>query len=1787
MIELHHNNTVTAITPDDSSYLYRSIMAKSELVLKFFMSEYVEFPVGTWCEWHGTRYMLPASQDIVKHGERNYEYTLVMSGDEETLSNCKIRNSVDGRIKFSMCARPHEFIAEIVANLNAREGADVWSVGDCIDATEKTVDFNHVYISEALQSVADAFETEWEIVGRTIHLHKVEYFKDDPLPLSYGKGNGFLPGMGRTTLSDEKPIKRLYVQGGEKNIDRSTYGSSELLLPKGQTLEYEGRTYRASDDGTYIERIDKDVDAVKDDSLDCSEIHPNCEHTIQHVDVVDAAKHLYDIGFNDFDIDYSDLVIGGESPVIEFQSGMLAGREFELETSGTDTDVKIVTSKGIRYNSGFFTEMCWWLQIVSEEQDGEMMPGGVYVPKAGDKFRIYGISLPQQYIADNENKIGAEWDMFREGARYLYEHEDQKFTFKGELQGLWARQNWVAIGNKIVVGGYVLFTDNHFANDGVLIRIVGIKEYLNSPYSPTLEISTTVSAKTVSSALREIGNKDIEISEVKKEAIAFSKRRYRDSLETIQMLQGAIEGFGDSISPVTIQTMMMLVGDKSLQFAFIRSVDDPVKTSDTISYDSDSRQLKIGVSAIMHYTIGVRSIQPEGTIGTSNYLKWALPQYASEVLGNQDVPYYLYAKVSKSEQSGEFLLSETGIGMESVDGYYHLLVGLLNSEYDGIRGFVPMYGFTEVSPGQVATDVIRDSEGNLIIDLARAKITAKNGAKIEGDLTIGSGSSGLENLSEWQGKQEQIDGAQQTADRAVSSLADINSDTVLDLSEKESVRREWIAINGVASTTEGGMSGSYYRTKQHLAELGLIDSARYGVTYDGKSVTYGGSTVYSELPYSYLLDKCYLNLREYLNEVQINDMTSVYRNFDFERLSRLFTAYYDAEKMLNDAEKLSLDRKIDERSEELLGQLEDYQTAVTDDIAAIQRQVDGAIESYFHEYDPAESNYPASEWTTTEEKEKHLKDTFTNIQTGASWKWVKNGDVYYWDVITDTASSKALAIAGEAKDTADGKRRVFVAQPANAQAYDIGDLWVNATYGSIFVNELLRCKTSKAAGIAFNISHWEKASKYTDDTAANEAKASAAAALSSIQDVQDNLSTLSDTVSNLDTYIDGAFRDGVIDETEKQAILGYVNIVNESFADLESSYAGLENSDYLDASYREVLYLAFLNLTSAKDMLLGAIANTDSDNYGAFVDDAYSDYILHVTTFRQAYEAANTAIQNKLKGFSDEAQQSADAAAQSAAAALGIANEAGSLAEAAAEEAERAQNAVNSMNNDTVFSVIEKKTMRVEWYSISGVASTSSGATGDGSYSKAAGLAAEAGIDSSPLDDAYENLRTFLNSHKLYIDINMPGLDREALSDRFAAYYAAEIALLDEVSKIGIAAVQNMADIASSKADTAQNTADTASNKADSAKSAADEAKAKADAAAQAAENAKAAADDLAFLHQSFDALVDINGVLLADLVAVQDAETGLVQSGINGSDLGRSNEHGDLMIFAGAEGIDEENRTVENAKMKLYEDGYFETARMRATGDSQFGSWKIDADRCVIDELKSEGTTENGEYSSMLAAGGLASRYYNPESGAERMIEVLHMLMSCRSAWDTYSYINILSKRGDKLYNNNNVALRSATQDKDELIDFDPEYDGDLTTPSGNYDVAFETDDVALDVRLYDRDNRHYSVYAQRGMFAGLRPKTRFVSESTTLDQFDHTICCWKNGGYIELTMPSGPQNGQTYRIYKHSSNFALVLQHPEQILNNVAENSKSHTVSISGQTGLIIECVWSEEDNSWWINY
>lgn len=723
---------VLDVEVDDNSYRNRVIMGDHSLTLYYSLPEHVEIPVGAYCEFQGEKFTLERPENFKMKHKRLFEYTVIFEAPEAKSKIWKFRNPVDGRLKFSLTAKPIEHLQMFVDNMNRRDTG--WTVGDCVDGVETLIAYDHDFCIAALQKQASQFNTEYEFVGKRVSLKKVEYNKSAPLPLSYGRGNGFKSGVGRSNTGDTPPIEILFVQGGTDNIDPSKYGSSELKLPAGQTLAYDGehfeneagfvkanaRNYVVDESGLSIRRYDKQLSSLAEDSLDCSEIYPKRVGTVSSVAVVDAGNNFYDIIDTGIPstLNYEECLIEGETMTIIFQSGMLAGREFEVKY----------------YHEAVKNKAARRFEIVPAELDGQTMPNATFAPKAGDKYAVFKCMLPDSYIRDDETKTGASWDMFRAAVKYLFDNEEQKFTFTGELDGIWSKKDWLNIGGRIKLGGYILFSDEQFQKDGVLVRITGVKDYINKPYSPVIELSNTTVSGGVSSTLNELKSEGVVMEDLHRASIQFTKRRFRDAKETISMLEDALlENFTNSINPIAVQTMSMLVGDESLQFRFVNSKTNPVQVAHSITYDIEAKQLSAEAGIIQHMTLGIASISSAHK--ASEYKYWNMSAYTSGRLDDGSKKYYLYAKVSRTAQTGSFIMSETAIKMEAVSGFYHLLVGVLNSEYDGVRSFVTLYGFSEVLPGRVTTDRVVSGDGNSFFDfVANAlKLGDKLSYNVNGD----------------------------------------------------------------------------------------------------------------------------------------------------------------------------------------------------------------------------------------------------------------------------------------------------------------------------------------------------------------------------------------------------------------------------------------------------------------------------------------------------------------------------------------------------------------------------------------------------------------------------------------------------------------------------------------------------------------------------------------------------------------------------------------------------------------------------------------------------------------------------------------------------------------------------------------------------------------------------------------------------------------------------------------------------------------------------------------------
>lgn len=696
MISLYVNGKATPFPISSESYHEAKVGAVSTLVVETTSDKAIAFPLGTYCTWRGEKFALYTPAEVVKVSEREYRYTLTLSGEGQQLALSKFKfivaNPEDVRLSFTLTGKPRFFLEQILRSLPAG-----FSIGACLEAEAQAISFKHEDCLSALSRVAEAFKTEWHITGKTLNLGKVVGNKANAVTLSYGKGKGLLSGLTASNDSEKSPVGKLFIQGTERNIDPSKYGAKSLHLPKGRTLAYEGRAYVVSADGQSLSVSGLSTDGRKEDSFDGTNIYPQRVGVISSVVVTPNGN--YDIVDKDNPVDYSQYRIAGEKATITFQTGRLAGRTFDI---AQDKDV-------LRYDHA--TKR---FQLVSVEEDGMKLPEPkVFYPAVGDKYAVFGVRLPDEYITK------AETELLNASVRYFHEALQPKVTYKAELDGLYAQKNWGALAPKLAIGSYVRLVDTSLDIDDH-VRITAIRTKLSQQYKPQITLSNEVQAPSLAVSL---GTLEAEGVQQKEEVQAVRREVARSYQQAMNLADGIAEevraGFGDSISPVTARTMQLMVGDKSLQFVFVASPTATGVVTHNVTWDESRGILHADRGYLRHMTLGINTLSADHK--PSEYKTWALPAYDYAVRTDQKT-IHLYAKVERNGANGVFFASDTAKTMEAEAGYYYLYLGMLSQAPN--RAFATLYGFTEILPSQIRTERIASADGSTTINLNTGEIVS-------------------------------------------------------------------------------------------------------------------------------------------------------------------------------------------------------------------------------------------------------------------------------------------------------------------------------------------------------------------------------------------------------------------------------------------------------------------------------------------------------------------------------------------------------------------------------------------------------------------------------------------------------------------------------------------------------------------------------------------------------------------------------------------------------------------------------------------------------------------------------------------------------------------------------------------------------------------------------------------------------------------------------------------------------------------------------------------------------
>lgn len=847
------------------------------------------------------------------------------------------------------------------------------------------------------------------------------------------------------------------------------------------------------------------------------------------------------------DKDYADRVwipilgdrMGNEAKVV-FSSGWLS--------FSSDWEFTIV---GYAYDTS--KDGSEW-RLTLQKSDAEKEATGKFIPNegtnaaAGDSFFFIGIDMPYKYVLWAEQRLD---DYKKDQLAELAQINPTWVVETDKVRLNQAESGGGTLADSLSAGCSLRLTDKRFIDSAYLnlyVQTISYEWNESTVINPDIEIVLSDKPATVINAVSQMQgdieelNKNVtSLSSIKREILAAVDKMYlrKDGLNDLSLSQtefrnlinglgfrpGRIGGSGwgiyrDSVGKAVGEFDRIVVRD-AIDVSSI-SVEQVKQTAGTTIYSEASIICTevVEMSTVYRCYFDTKGGEISNMFKTGD-IAWCL-KYNPD---SSQLKYYKrrvtstgtdYINISKTDKDGDGVpeagdsivqfgsftdtARQSAIMLNPHDGGSIVVYSGLNS-YDitdrnmvGLgfnkeTGKAFLYGYGEFFFGD------RTLSGNFITFQQKEGESEPN-LHVNGNVVIGPGSSGLTNLSEWAGKQQQIDEAardagsaltlagsadkaakdaqsaaeaaqdsadkaQGTADKAISDMADWASDEIISPVEK-------IALKNEVSSIEA----DYGEIQKQVQRYDIVDESTLWSAYDA----------------------AYSDYRTALNTIigeegssLAGDIATLQKTYYDTRLAVLEGIATAAKKVADDAatDAAAARQVADNALNTATGAQAFIESTISPEIEEINRRLDGTVVSWFYPYSPSADLPPQSEWNDTD-KENHIGDTFTNTQeyisdeetpdAGKSWRWVRNEDgTYSWIAIADSDAIKALNMASKAQSTADGKSRTFYGTPSGP--YDVGDLWAAGSSSDLKICVKARTESGYSA------SDWVKAVKYTDDTA--------------------------------------------------------------------------------------------------------------------------------------------------------------------------------------------------------------------------------------------------------------------------------------------------------------------------------------------------------------------------------------------------------------------------------------------------------------------------------------------------------------------------------------------------------------------------------------------------------------------------------------------------------------------------------------------------------------------------------
>ena len=1012
-VPIQNRRTATRITSGKQNWALNAEDTLNITVESPFPQKY---SIGDVVTVFGRDYKLNRLPKVKRTGMHEFSYDLEFEGIQYDLLRVTYDLTIDTTNNQlqdvqgdSLTGDLRRFMVVLIANAN-RVFPGKWFLGTCPETIgDKTLTFgesdNCLSVLQNLCGESN-FNVEFEIeTANGVHTVNLKERVGQTLPYTfmYGKGNG-LYALNRDNVSSSNIVTRLKVFGSTENITMK-YRADRLCLPgKNKAQSFIEKPEAVAKYGVFEAR--KNFDNIKP-------TYTGVVSAIVAGNVLQFKDNSFpfDLNAKEADGKTTKYLIVGVDAKIHFNTGNLAGHDFTVNKYDHATHTFTLNKQTDDRGDVFPSETSLAFQF------------GV-----GDEYKITDIAYSDDITQAAENKLAEE------GNKYYDQNSQPKVQYGLTVTKAWLESLVDATDDKVVnvfaPGDYLHVVDDDIDVDKS-VRIKSFTRNILDPYDYTLTISDiTTNTQIINRVISDLIDIDKVLTVNNLKDPIRARANWRSSREVLDMVFDP-EGdyFTDKIKPNSIDTLALSVGAKSMQFGLTNTVFQP-------NYNGNKNVVKWQGGVLTHYTINEETA-----------MSWVLADGQLTLSKDSDA-YYIYAKCARGSQTGTIVFTKEQHKVSEDANYYFFWIGILNSVDTELkaRSIALTYGFTMVNGRFIKTGRIESADGTTYFDLENSEIGGRivftsNGQEktleelgresLESKDFINNTLPGI--LSEIQ---SQLDGQieQFFKEEAPSPLYEQPT------AEKKYPNNEWDTVDEntkhLGDLYYNTLNGKIWRfvvreikspgrpTESWFCWQELQDSEvaqALAIANDALKLAGTKRRIFTSTPYTpYDVGDLWVQgASGDIMRCKTARASGSYSSGDWEKASK-YTDNTALNNFINGA----------------------YTSAIND----LTNQIDGKVETWF------QTTYPAASWTTTALKKQHVGDMWFRTDKNTLWRYSSS---YTWQQIQDQKAIDAYNAASKAQDTADGKRRVFVATPK--PPYDIGDLWVDG-------KELRRCITKRTSG---------------------------------------------------------------------------------------------------------------------------------------------------------------------------------------------------------------------------------------------------------------------------------------------------------------------------------------------------------------------------------------------------------------------------------------------------------------------------------------------------------------------------------------------------------------------------------------------------------------------------------------------------------------------------------------------------------------------------------------------------